>query len=900
MSNIKIFFPHENLNPQGWVTDFLTSQIKSTDTLAQVLYHPNIDPVVAKEFNISPDLLKDINRKRVIKDEQMFSLNPYHHDEFESTVLSSRDSKFEKVKYKDYVQFFSNIDESQLAVLYPRMRFIYRFKKKAEDKNWTEIPLPFEIKTNIKDITGNRFSRGDGAGIEGITVKRDFSTYAYLKVVNVSARFYFQSINILTRERPHSKLPADKPFSFIKLIGSLPSKTEQILLEYGWGVNKDVDASIIPSEFRRAIELRERKRFPLRYGGHNFSFDQDGSVKLGVEYFLSAEADLFSEGDTAIVGNPALMEATIKNKSTRDAAKSYLGGKKRLEEINKELNKEGQASKKKGIIEVGKKGSDAKKNSKKKDKKMKELVDEQRELSKQVQALRKLLAPKDSEMFINYLIAKYQMFMISFESKEEEKDDDPVFTVDGNLHLVVPKKGTKDREFLRLAKIHNEYRLEDFDFSKTTNKLANLTPAERVKAVSGAREAALKMFRTTFNTPVGFQKGKEYGHTMFFPLRALVGAVLDLLPVEERKKVPFVGLGNMIGRSFNREYSLNIGDVLIEVKTFQKWYYENAIKAQRVEYSFIDFMNDITDKLIPAAVYNNSTILSKSNIGPVKRTLLYIDSKPSRDLLFEVYKSSHRGTFKKLLNICHAPNTLGIRDVKSLVYYHQVTNAMSKIVNPYLSVSVGSLKNFNESRDAANGIPHLKIGAANGVLKSMDFSSEDMPGLRKALWDQTRSDSAATVLKYTYTANAKMFGSNLFFKGGYFAVPANPLGIVGAYDPGIVGYYGIHNTTDVIDANGSYETSIEGMWIHNPEDVKEKKNKAVAGDNKTTEKLKDFVWYDPLSYIKDSFENDPNVLKRLGLTKETKPEIKKKSQPAKEKQKAGSVAEKVKDSSEGL
>ena len=172
--------------------------------------------------------------------------------------------------------------------------------------------------------------------------------------------------------------------------------------------------------------------------------------------------------------------------------------------------------------------------------------------------------------------------------------------------------------------------------------------------------------------------------------------------------------------------------------------------------------------------------------------------------------------------------------------------------------------NFNEDKDIAEGIPHVKIGADDGLLKTVNFSANDFPGLRTALWAQNLTDSAENLLRYYYSVNVSTVGNNIFFKGGFFGIPPNLLGIENdEFDPGISGYYVIQTVSDSLSL-GDYTTSIYGTWQSNPRLNQGKTGTAEQEDrldNETPINVKITL----VNYLEELLRLDSSTLARNGL-----------------------------------
>ena len=98
---------------------------------------------------------------------------------------------------------------------------------------------------------------------------------------------------------------------------------------------------------------------------------------------------------------------------------------------------------------------------------------------------------------------------------------------------------------------------------------------------------------------------RSYGNIMFFPLKALFFAAYSFLNDDEKTKIPHMLFSNVMMKVGTSECSINIGDLLVESTTFQKWYYNKFFQKDRIDYPFGSFISDIMEDLVPQATYKN-------------------------------------------------------------------------------------------------------------------------------------------------------------------------------------------------------------------------------------------------------------------------------------------------------
>lgn len=827
-----IYFPINNLNSQGWITDFITSKINRNpkDQLAEAFYGT-------------------VDHKSKI-----FSVNPKFYDEIQIRSLTPPKKKEPKI-YAQYVKFMSNLRPEQAAALYPKLILNYVYQRDKKSKR-ISIPFPFKLSTDIDSILENAFSRGDGAGIKDMSVKREFKYLGEVMNVEVDMSFYFQSMSTFTKETSHKRLPLNTRFSFIKLISALKSN-EKIELEYGWGVSPGVEPSLIPPLMIEAIKKYETKKFYLHYKSHDLSFEKDGSIGLRASYFWSGEAGLYAEAELTDLDKKKI--AGMDNIEVSKKQKKILKKVSRHKESVRRLELALKNSKKKKTLEdnnILEKFVEPTRTSNTKiqrvslasrrlargpettDDKIKKLRRHLSSQNKKINTLNRSIRQGLSGFIIDNLILEQRMFHVDFNTKKEDALKDNIYTANADISKILYVDGKKG--IFKIKTVKDKVNVEKLDKAYTL------------------------MYDKIFNVS---SKGKTFGAATFFSFRSLAEIVLSLLNKEQTDKLPLICLGNVTARSSDHEYTINIGDVLIETRTFQKWFYDNFIRTDLSSIVFVDFLQSAMDDLIPTALNENLVLdNSQTRIGVIKKTFLMFEGEAGDPIFRKLYETTDYNVLGDFLERTNKANQAASTP---MVVYHEVKTVSTPLNSPYFSKIVGKVPNFNEARDAEKGIPHVKIGADDGLLINASFAATTIPGIRSGVWHQARQDALEGILSDVYTANLSLIGNNIFFKGGFFAVPSNPMGGRAGFDPGIVGYYAMTSLTDSIDSNGSYTSQVSGPWQDNPEARKRNTDKARFKEKIDTSKMKDRTKHlSSYEYLRDFIEANTEIGDNVGLNDE--------------------------------
>jgi len=891
-SSLQLFFPivPGGLSRQTFLNEVLTPQIQRGDTdsqrsaLARILYDDYFEK--SSVPGLSDEVYKKIINGRANTRNKIFSIHPDHHQDFEEGFTPNRPANPRRLKeHEEYLKFMSNLSSYELAAMTPYVKLIYRYRKKENDP-WKEIVLPFKsfstedeydptLEDESKKILGGKFARGDGAGIQSINVKRNFPAIGNLLSVNVDISFFFQNINVLTRKKKINDL---EDFSFIKTIAFLSPKLEELVLEYGYGISRFTDPTIIPPKIQTQILLKEKKRFILRYKGHSFNFEQDGSIRLGGSYTTQQDQDLFNKkSDVSIPKGDFVIGNFASSESTKTLLRNYKNLVKSSDKIEEQLR---VLKTKNERRRMAKKVSGNSQNSKDVvnfETRKRELENKLREQRKTLNKLKNQLSPLIKQTLVNTIATNKDLFKINFEADSAKEGQTRKFKIKTNLFLE-ESASTAGNSSTLLA-------TNSFSISSADKFKDNIVFEEiRGKTGDEALNVLDKTIGSILNVPIGAtrsNKDKTFGDIAFFSVRALIAAAYENLEEDYKKnQAPFVGLSNIKTKALGKDYSLNIGDVLISVDEFQRWYYRNYISKSRIIYTFGDFLDDIMSDLIPRTFNeNNNSLFGRTNVGTIKPffySTTMTGNKKDVALFREIYKTNSKTALKifssKLKTVNQNPSRL---DLKSVVLYTPLKSISSPATSPYLLRNLSSINPpFDEIQDLRYNSPHVKIGADDGLLKNISFNSQDFPGLRTALWAESLVDSAEVILKYKYSANVTTIGNNIFFKGGFFTVPANPLGIdKDAFDPGIVGYYAIQSVSDSISL-GNYETSLAGTWVFNPAAQKGKSGTDVT--QQTVEAMIPPIGLklSVVQYLEDMFKLDASVLAANGMNSDFTPETK--------------------------
>ena len=424
MSNI--FFP-ENLSPQGYLTDMILGQMRSRkapfpDFRKLIYSYDYSDKTGKKLFCLHPDEKNILLKETLVK-------TPKNS--------SSSDGFFSKAKdryiMRRYLNFLNSMTPAQQAALVPYIRLYVKVFKGDEYIKSREIV--FNKDYRIPNAPNPLLDAGKGtgnAGIQSLSVSRDFQYYGITNRFSVEMDFLFDSFdtfangmqynNVLGAGLDALRLGTLSPLTgnnqgsgYINLIKGISQKLEggdsireYLMLEYGYKFPDDVDQTLVSNEDRLIFESQEKKELRINCFKHDFQFSETGEVRLGVSYVAAPEVALASRNETKtndvfLISDNKLIDEILDEPSEKKVKQTKISEtlKTQLKKLN-ELNKQ----KKKLVSDYCGRG----------DKKRASQIDREiQRINKQILSMKKALAGYMEHFFLRYFMATDSLFNMSFK-----------------------------------------------------------------------------------------------------------------------------------------------------------------------------------------------------------------------------------------------------------------------------------------------------------------------------------------------------------------------------------------------------------------------------------------------------------------------------------------------------
>ena len=665
------------LNPQGWLNDFVLPSIYADEAydmgpspLQKALYLDNYPGLANK----------------------IISLHPEYRNIFIQSMQKVASNSKDKIINQKYVNFMMNLKPYQIAGMQPYIRIYLKTKKGGKKSSWVYsdtkdiIFKPFtdigalKQKDPAKGILQNMFMRGADAGIESLTVTRDFPAWGMGASFMMDVSYVFSSFQVFAQGHPNeSGDPArshKKDDYLLLLRPDLDNDRQVLVLEYGWRIKNKGDRSFwgVTEDVLNIVEEQERKSFRISWQKHDIEYSEKGEVKLKVKYYGLPERLAFKnpkirdETDILKPMSMRILKSITKNKNLTEHYKDVEKAKKEIQQLEDDC-----------IKATNKKEQEDKKRKKER----KEFLIKRK--SVQLEKMKRQFAKKAGVLYLNHIMKKGKLFQLKFRSDRKKVDDSmkfkarrhrlnayfyrvteldvpkpseaikgphdidkknlidqwtPKYGVHKSLPLAklrtkVVKPKTNSKEFIdtQLDKILGALTYSNFGTDKTVTVgskqpcPAGSEPMEE-KATKGKKKCMPKSLSARGERRHG---ADTYGNFMFFPLRELISTLHEFSKSDEEddgfNKYPVISLGNVVYRPFGKEISVNIGDILIETDLFLKWFYKTVITREASTITFGQFLSLMMEELVPMALGHGTSDLSSGMVSDIVHTPFAVSVK---------------------------------------------------------------------------------------------------------------------------------------------------------------------------------------------------------------------------------------------------------------------------------
>ena len=725
---------------------------------------------------------------------------------------------------------------------------------------------------------------------------------------------------------------------------------EYLTLEYGYKFPDDISGELVDPLMKKWFEEEEKKELRLTCHKHDFRFSEKGEVVLNVSYTAAPEAAMASRSeekrnDPFSISKASVLEEIFDEKSEGKVARLEIAQKIKNQMLDlKELNKFREK-----LI------SDYCPQEKSVAKSIKTIDEMIEEVNKKISSVKRAMSSYVDYFFMRYFMTKGHLYHIKFrptpyevESQVLKSASDLVIggkaatRLSTDIYRVQPPIDSADKKLnfttsFDYQKIIDELSKDEVKLATSIKSIRQKAPdqssdiqnrfqdrlnmgtsseeiykkysfyellqaftlsrlsAQHFVAHSGRLDAEVEEGApSVVTTQDASQFNYTFGNFNFFPLKALIAAILDFAfdDDQDAKNFPMICLGNAVADSMGKKYFVNLGDLLIETNFFKEWLYKNFIDPEKFSPTMEQLISSIFDSLVPSVMSAGTGHFSKGGYGQICRQIFDIsgdffeNEKNIKDLSGN-NSSKRKAAIQAMAKSIKRPSRKS--EIKlPFVYFYQEVHADPS--NPKQAKSAFLKKfgkrNFNKAADFVDGIYHVYAGQIDGIVKELNFDYVSDPYLNSLLAKRNPNQLAA-YLKYSYGASIRFVGNNLYFgRTAYFAIPVNQFNIgVRTQTPnkdvfGLSGYYQINKTVDNISM-GDYTTTVTAKNMYSPIEEEAKKNKcptnpSIAAPKKASsseeeDEIKTYVEHNVQEYIEKALKEVPTLRERydikLGETK---------------------------------
>ena len=697
----------------------------------------------------------------------------------------------------------------QLSLLVPKIK-IYKIQYSDEaafkSRNGKQIELRFKDfveEQMVEQITGDIYGRGDSAGLKAFNYSYDGKHPGEAKtIINGTMELHFQNFaSLVGGSRSvdnYSKRQAAEDAAtanFIDLIWASPSKIStaegrcndegtatsktynpqyfEIKVVVGWATPDDPEGKLFNTEERAAIEESSEVLF-LSLRDHNFSFNQNGTIDLTINYIGRTEAFLKSDESDLFAPNEI---------AGCDASASIKGLKEELDALNDKIKRKNKRP------QTGPR-----------DEEIKKLEEERKEIRKRKKQANFISRADQYSTFMRKL--RNRTYYIDLDAKLMARHVAVANNEELSKHSGLKDPASKG-EYLRALAQELTIRVPDLDPTKNNSKNA-VSSIDRIikegKKSGGIgdkdRRAELKDMMTATHP-----KDPRKARVNFFFLGDLVRIVTESIPTNINTGIVLgpLELVSRTGATSSKRHTIPLANVPISMNLFHAWFVENVLKYDKRTYRVGQFITDIIQSLIIPATGAKCT---GGDSGSVAKLLGESISVP--DSLSRWCVKNAAGSPTNLILINEMPSLSSFHHKESKAWHHYLL----------LSATQRYHSNLNGDRhaDFDNGIYHLNLGQDSGIVQEINFTKNDIPFLQEQFITQNMEIGQ---IQRLYNADVKLFGSSCFDLGQLVYLNPNLPGLGSPKSPnhwagslGIGGYYLIVNLQHSLGVNG-YQTNMK-------------------------------------------------------------------------------------------
>jgi hypothetical protein len=728
------------------------------------------------------------------------------------------------------IEVFDKITPAQIASMVP---YVKLFKTIGRGSKETFLEIPFEQDNqDLEEMLKNRSGRGAGIGIKSFSWDFKGDNPATTgKLIDAKMEIFFPDPSALTRTVKLQRADGGDGgnFQYIDLIVPPQSTRAGPEFQYKIAVGWSIPGEKLKTELFDKQKLDQVKKIAavltLDKIKHQLSFEQDGRVKLGIDFIARYES-LFSDLTIDVLGfaenNVEQLKESLKNvESYKNRIDKALGDEKCEKVAEQTLKPRETALSRDGVVATT---ADS--------------------------AIATYRVAKDAASSFTG-IGEFDLAAATereledltelIESKIKEETDDPLFGDSGNqkryqrflnriygsgrvFQTVIPADKLEEygKQLNDQTRQAPPDKIEDIKISSTKPDAPDVDDDPEPTSTDDSGNKKRILF-----TYVGaiLESGFKNANAITSNMRVLVGS--DKVSVQRNGQT-------------TDNININIADIPVSLDLFNQWYWKNVVGKNRSSYPVKEFLRDVIGNLSIAARFprcgdpdQKIPQANSANLQPIPFTLplapggkdRLIGTQGARDFNRSEKDISIETIKKKVENMPRGEDAIKFATANYLFL-------SSTYLDP-VQIASASDPTTRRKSDMNKGIYHLRTGQSNGMVKSINFERQDIQGATEArIVSSATSKDSLIASSEIYDANVTMIGNNLVNVGSLIFVG---LPNVGSDDGkpimerlGLQGYYRVINSNSFIES-GKYETQIKAKFETNTSF--EKENAKVQKDD---------------------------------------------------------------------
>ena len=720
-----------------------------------------------------------------------------------------------------------NMTTAEISNLQPEIQ-LYKITSAEGSPDEQVIPIKFDSylgstrTAGLTDIFSNKKKRGYGAGLQDFSFTYEGSNpFAVKKSITARLVIYANTFDELSEprggysyldlalktggRRQRERLSKMDPKGGSREAENLAKLDFRLKAIVGWKVPPEMTGTL-SSGTRDAIE-ESFVTLNLVPTIHNFDFDEMGRVKFEINYFAFVE-DFYNRPVFSIFSSPTVM----KNVAHR---------KLKYASIEKECSAQDLA--------------DARKADKE------DIIKDKRI------ALNWLIDGLNKRSKVRYItIPKAMLATVASEGPYANKDQ--IFTKENDISTVQGSQA-------EALKKDVEESVDGATGADVPTHKDNPRFTKQIKGKDGNQPIIFFFVDDLLDTILdGISQTLDGMHSKWLPELKGSDSKLDSALVNEqingykrladsfRKFRVLLGPVEIINpKDPSDSRFVNLGDLPISLKYFMQFLTEKTLQKDQVYYPLPSFLNDFFNIFVRTFLNDgtcfNSTpgIAQRVRINQATLTDYKTIDGDLDTISLKLARAKQKNKFKRYYDL-NRDKPKG-QPVLNISGFRSGKAHNAKIENDYLvyyASRAQPVRNMvgDEAEDSKAGVFHYAIGRDRGIIKNIQLTRTDIPGLKEVRAEQQGFDGLEQ-LREVYNADISCFANVTAYPGTYIYVdplgfapnmqsdiastraggtPGDQFDAANLTDYGIGGYYMIIRSTHSFGP-GRADTSIDARWV---------------------------------------------------------------------------------------